>query len=262
MPNRNRWGSRNPPVHVYKPNRLHSKHVLTQLLSSLRVLCGAGTYLTSRSLLELSLDGNPVAGQNGLGSSYRRYVLHHLPSLRHLDLKRVTDHDQPFSKQQQQQREQQRERGQQSSATRTRGVRGKGFAEERSAAGSAANPSSGRPSTTDGVMSISSSNHTAGDDLPVLPSHHHHHHHQHRASAVAASAASAAPGDTPGGARSQAADAIRRIHHSRSGGGAGAPSPPPGTRDSTGRGSGGAWEQVNKWKMKSMVNDSVGKRRS
>lgn len=46
-----------------------------------------------RSLLELSLDGNPVADQNGFGSSYRRYVLHHLPSLHHLDLKRVTDHD-------------------------------------------------------------------------------------------------------------------------------------------------------------------------
>eukprot|EP00903_Cladosiphon_okamuranus_P021119 g19400.t1 len=90
-----------------------------------------------RSLLELSLDGNPVAGENGLGSSYRRYVLHHLPDLRHLDLKRVTDHDQPFSKQQQQQQHSQRERGQQSSTMRSGSVRGKGVAEERSLAGSA-----------------------------------------------------------------------------------------------------------------------------
>lgn len=49
-----------------------------------------------RSLLELSLDGSPVAGQNGLGSSYHRYILQHLPGLHHLDLKRVTNHDQAF----------------------------------------------------------------------------------------------------------------------------------------------------------------------
>lgn len=49
--------------------------------------------------MELSLYGNPVAGQNGLGSSYRSYILQHLPQLRHLDLKRVTDHGQPISHQ-------------------------------------------------------------------------------------------------------------------------------------------------------------------
>ena len=49
-----------------------------------------------RSLLELSLDGNPVAGQNGAGSRYRRFILQRLPSLHHLDLKRVTNDDQSF----------------------------------------------------------------------------------------------------------------------------------------------------------------------
>lgn len=47
-----------------------------------------------RSLLELNLDGNPVAGQNGIGSRYRRYVLQRLPKLHHLDLKRVTGQEQ------------------------------------------------------------------------------------------------------------------------------------------------------------------------
>ncbi|CAM9550777.1 unnamed protein product, partial [Ectocarpus sp. 13 AM-2016] len=51
------------------------------------------------SLMELSLYGNPVAGQNGLGSSYRNYILQHLPKLHHLDLKRVTDHGQSISHQ-------------------------------------------------------------------------------------------------------------------------------------------------------------------
>ncbi|CAM9322367.1 unnamed protein product [Ectocarpus sp. 12 AP-2014] len=51
------------------------------------------------SLMELSLYGNPVAGQNGLGSSYRSYILQHLPKLHHLDLKRVTDHGQSISHQ-------------------------------------------------------------------------------------------------------------------------------------------------------------------
>lgn len=54
------------------------------------------TFLCHRSLLELSLDGNPVAGENGVGSSYRRQILQHLPSLHHLDLKRVTGHDLPL----------------------------------------------------------------------------------------------------------------------------------------------------------------------
>lgn len=39
------------------------------------------------SLTELSLDGNPVFSASG----YRSVMLEHLPSLRHLDLKRVTD---------------------------------------------------------------------------------------------------------------------------------------------------------------------------
>ncbi|CBJ27201.1 Hypothetical leucine rich repeat protein [Ectocarpus siliculosus] len=57
------------------------------------------TQQTFRSLMELSLYGNPVAGQNGLGSSYRSYILQHLPNLHHLDLKRVTDHGQSISHQ-------------------------------------------------------------------------------------------------------------------------------------------------------------------
>lgn len=47
-----------------------------------------------RALLELSLDGNPLAEQNGVGSIYRRHILERLPGLHHLDLKRVTGHDQ------------------------------------------------------------------------------------------------------------------------------------------------------------------------
>ena len=202
---------------------------------------------TSRSLLELSLDGNPVAGQNGLGSSYRRYVLHHLPGLRHLDLKRVTDHDQPFSKQQQQQ--QQRERGQQQQGNTMGmrnggGIRGKsGFSEERSFAGESAAMSSGRPSTTDGVTYSSTNTngshgyHGTGDELPAIPRHYHHHsqhnshlrqssrhnrlddsqpagaerghHHDHHR-------APAAPGDTlgGGGGGGHGGDALRRVHHS------------------------------------------------
>lgn len=38
-----------------------------------------------------------MAGQNGVGSNYRRHILQQLPSLHHLDLKRVTDHDLDFS---------------------------------------------------------------------------------------------------------------------------------------------------------------------
>lgn len=67
----------------------HFPHLVTQ----------PPTQQTSRSLMELSLYGNPVAGQNGLGSSYRSYILQHLPKLHHLDLKRVTDHGQSISHQ-------------------------------------------------------------------------------------------------------------------------------------------------------------------
>lgn len=54
--------------------------------------------LLVRSLLELSLDGNPVANHNSLGSHYQTFILQRLPSLLHLDLRRVrvNKRDQPY----------------------------------------------------------------------------------------------------------------------------------------------------------------------
>jgi leucine-rich repeat-containing protein 49 len=43
----------------------------------------------TKNLLELALDGNPVAQEAG----YRQVVLDNLKGLRHLDLKRVTDEE-------------------------------------------------------------------------------------------------------------------------------------------------------------------------
>ena len=42
-----------------------------------------------RHLMELALDGNPVATADP--STYRAYVIGHIRTLRHLDLKRITD---------------------------------------------------------------------------------------------------------------------------------------------------------------------------
>lgn len=64
-------------------------HILFACCAFLASVCS----FVKRSLLELSLDGNPVAGGNGIGSHYRRYVLDRLSSLHHLDLKRVTGDD-------------------------------------------------------------------------------------------------------------------------------------------------------------------------
>jgi leucine-rich repeat-containing protein 49 len=46
------------------------------------------------SLVELAMDGNPLAAQNTTtGSPYRQMILTALPALKHLDLKRITEQE-------------------------------------------------------------------------------------------------------------------------------------------------------------------------
>ncbi|CAM9532429.1 unnamed protein product [Ectocarpus fasciculatus] len=204
------------------------------------------------SLMELSLYGNPVAGQNGLGSSYRSYILQHLPKLHHLDLKRVTDHGHSIS-------HQDSDGNIAPPATRTAsadGVReGRGggnngrsrneFHEVMGTSGKDSRKPSGISRTGgNGVSSSGTNSKEVGNDgFPVLTLSH--------GSADTQSRGEHHPGSSSPGLQQQQQhqhqhsrgnDDPRGIH--RTGLVMSAPAPDRGAIDSEGRVHGGAWEQV------------------
>ncbi|CAB1097233.1 unnamed protein product [Ectocarpus sp. CCAP 1310/34] len=206
---------------------------------------------TSRSLMELSLFGNPVAVQNGLGSSYRSYILQHLPKLHHLDLKRVTDHGQSIS-------HQYSDGNMAPSTTRTasaddaRESRGGGnngrsrtaFHETMGNSGKGSRKPSGAWRTGGNGFSTSGTNSNEGsnDGFPVLLTH--------------GSADTQSRGEHHSGSSSSSSQQQHRHQHQHSQGGddprglhrAGpvmsAPAPDKGAIGSDGMVRGGAWEQV------------------